>query len=64
MTSIEFGKVCQPLNLQYKDKFGYVPCPDDYLCSQEEYLNTLKSAIETGKEMSEFVEYAGRKRGI
>ena len=27
-------------------------------------MNALKSANETGKEMSEFVEYAGRKRGI
>ncbi len=56
MTSIEFGKICRPYNIKYRELFGHVPCPADYLCSQEEYLNALKTAIETGKEIAEFVE--------
>lgn len=42
MTSIEFGKICQPFNLEYRAIFGYVPCRGDYICNQEEYLEALK----------------------
>jgi len=45
MTSIEFGKKCQPLNKQYKDIFGYVPCRGDYICNQEEYFDALCKSI-------------------
>ena len=46
MTSIEFGKKCRPYNIQYRDMFGYVPCKDDYVCSQEEYFEALIQSIE------------------
>lgn len=55
MTSVEFGKICRPLNREYKDIFGYVPCQADYICSQEEFIDGLKSAIEQKKELSVFV---------
>ena len=41
MDSIEFGKKCRPFNIQYRDLFGYVPCREDYSCSQEEFLEAL-----------------------
>lgn len=56
MTSIEFGKKCQPLNKQYKDIFGYVPCRGDYMCSQDDYFDALTKAVETKQELSSFVK--------
>ena len=38
MNSIEFGKMCRPYNIKYREIFGYVPCKEDYVCSQEEYF--------------------------
>jgi len=55
MNSIEFGKMCQPYNKQYRDLFGYVPCRGDYSCSQEEYFNALQKAIEQGKELDQYL---------
>ena len=52
MNSIEFGKKCRPYNIQYRDIFGYVPCRDDYTCSQDEYFDALLKAIETKCELS------------
>lgn len=56
MNSIEFGKKCRPYNIQYRDIFGYVPCRDDYSCSQDEYFNALLKAIETKCELSTLVQ--------
>lgn len=55
MTSIDFGKKCQPYNLRYRDIFGYVPCRDNYICTQEEYFSALLKAIETKQDISTFV---------
>lgn len=55
MNSIEFGKKCRPYNIQYRDIFGYIPCREDYKCTQEEYFNALIKAIETKTEISTFV---------
>ena len=55
MTSIEFGKKCQPYNIQYKILFGYIPCRGDYICSQEEYFNALLKAIENKQDISTFI---------
>ena len=55
MNSIEFGKKCRPYNIQYRDIFGYVPCRDDYTCSQDEYFDALLKAIETKCELSTIV---------
>ena len=52
MTSIEFGKKCQPYNKQYKELFGYVPCRGDYRCNQDEYFEALLQAINTKQELS------------
>lgn len=55
MNSVEFGKKCRPYNIQYKDIFGYVPCRNDYNCSQDEYFNALLKAIETKCELSTII---------
>lgn len=55
MNSIEFGKKCRPYNIQYRDIFGYIPCREDYKCTQEEYFDALIKAIETKTEISTFV---------
>lgn len=55
MNSIEFGKKCRPYNVQYRDVFGYVPCRDDYNCSQGEYFQALLKAIKTKCELSAIV---------
>ena len=55
MNSIEFGKKCRPYNIQYREIFGYVPCPDNYKCGQDEYFEALLKAIEEKKDISEIV---------
>ena len=60
MNSIEFGKKCRPYNVQYRDVFGYVPCRDDYNCTQDEYFQDLLKAIETKRELSTIVHKKNR----
>lgn len=55
MNSIEFGKKCQPLNIEYRKLFDYVPCRDDYVCTQEEYLEALGRAVSEKKELTVFL---------
>ena len=55
MDSIEFGKKCRPFNIQYRDLFGYVPCREDYSCSQEEFFEALLKSIETKKDINMFL---------
>lgn len=52
MKSIEFSKKCRLYNIQYRDIFGYVPCRNDYSCSQDEYFTALLKAVETKCELS------------
>lgn len=60
MNSIEFNKKCQPFNLEYRDLFGYVPCKDDYICSRDEYLETLMKAVREQKELETFLKKRDR----
>ena len=55
MTSIEFGKKCRSYNMRYRDIFGYVPCSDDYKCSQDEYFDALRKAIEIKEGISTLI---------
>lgn len=55
MNSVEFGKKCRPYNIQYKNIFGYVPCRNNYACSQDAYFNALLKAIETKCELSTII---------
>lgn len=47
--------MCRSYNIKYREIFGYVPCKEDYVCSQEEYFEALKKAIDTGNEISTFL---------
>jgi putative uncharacterized protein (fragment) len=60
MDSIEFGKKCRSYNIQYREIFGYVPCRDDYSCSQNEYFIALLEAIETKSELSNIIPKKNR----
>ena len=66
MTSIEFGKKCQPYNIQYKDIFGYVPCRDDYLCDQNEYFNALLKSINEKQPIETYLTKKNKnyKKGV
>lgn len=61
MNSIEFGKLCRPLNVSYREIFGVVPCRGDYVCTQEEYLAALKKAVEEKKELTNYVKKREKK---
>lgn len=56
MKSIPFGKKCREYNLKYKELFGYVPCRDDYKCTQDDYLAALIKAIESKVELSKIIQ--------
>ena len=55
MNSIEFGKKCRSYNMRYRDIFGYIPCQDDYKCSQDEYFDALRKAIEIKEDISTLI---------
>lgn len=55
MKSIPFGKQCREYNIKYKEIFGYVPCRNDYGCSQDEYLAALIKAIENKIELAAII---------
>lgn len=63
MTSIEFGKLCRPYNKQYRDLFGYVPCPDDYSCNQDEFFKALKQSIEQKVPIDTFLKESAEPYG-
>lgn len=43
---------------RYRDVFGYVPNPDDYIhLSADHFYETLIKSIQTGKELNKFLIY-------
>jgi len=64
VNSIAFGKKCRPFNLKYKEKFGYVPCRNDYLGNQAKYFNALVSAVENNIELSEYIAKKKADTGV
>lgn len=56
MTSIEFNKKCKPFNKQYYELFGYIPCRDDYLCTQNEFYNALMMSVFNKKEIGNYLK--------
>ena len=51
MDMYEFGRRCKPLNKQYLELFGTIPCIQEYACSREEFLTALETAVETKQEI-------------
>lgn len=62
MDMYEFGKLCQPLNKQYKELFGYIPLQTDYSCTREEFLEALSLAISEQKEIFYFLPRLAREQ--
>lgn len=56
MNSIEFWEKCRLYNIKYRELFGYVPCKDDYIGSQEDFYNVLIKAIDSKKDISEYIK--------
>ena len=55
MNSIEFGQICRPLNLAYRDLFGTIPVPSEYACTREQFLDALKQAVNEKKTIETFL---------
>lgn len=62
MDMYEFGKLCQPLNKQYKQLFGYIPHQMDFSCTREEYIEALSSAINEQREIVYFLPGLAREQ--
>ena len=58
LNSIEFGKKCRPLNIEYGKLFGHIPCFRDFKCSQEEYFEALSRAVKEEREIGEYISKA------
>lgn len=51
----EFVRTCQPLNIEYRDMFNYIPDPADYHCTREQFLEALQKAVATKSEIDSFL---------
>lgn len=58
MTQFEFGKACLPLNKKYKELFGIVPTPVDYICNRDQFLDALQKSVTEQKPLSEYLHTA------
>ncbi len=47
MEDMIFNKEKRMLNKLYCEIFGVVPCMQDFDCSREEYIDALKTAIDS-----------------
>ena len=55
MNSIDFSKKCIPYNKQYRDIFGEIPCPEDYVGTQDEFFAALQKSIKENKSIDNFL---------
>ena len=55
MTSKEFTRKCKPYNIKYKEIFDVVPCPQDYVGSQDDFFKALLDAIENKKPIDDYL---------
>jgi len=60
MRSAELNKKCKEYNSKYFDMFGYIPCPWDYVCNNDDFFDALVKAVETKSEIHVFL----KKRNI
>lgn len=51
MDNVTFNKQVRPLNIRYKDTFGHIPRITDYSCTREEYIEALKTSLESKKPL-------------
>ncbi|QTE70073.1 hypothetical protein JRC49_09675 [Clostridiales bacterium FE2011] len=55
MNSIEFGQLCRPFNVAYRDLFGTIPVPSEYACTREQFLKALKQAVSEKKMIETYL---------
>ena len=48
-----FKKSIKNFNIEYKKIFGYIPCIENYSCTQNEYRRALRRAIQDKRDLSE-----------
>ena len=56
MDNKQFNIRIKPLNVEYMQLFGYIPCITDYSCSREEYIRNLERAVEDHRELTSYLE--------
>ena len=50
-----FKNSIRTFNMEYKKIFGYIPCIENYSCTQDEYRDALIRSIQDKKEISEYL---------
>ena len=53
MENSKFNQVIKPLNIRYKEIFGYIPRITDYSCTREDYINALNISVKENKELKQ-----------
>ena len=57
MKNSDFLAIMRKLNLQYREIFGSIPSPADYIIpSQEDYIAALKNAIDSQQLIEAYLE--------
>lgn len=55
MTTKEFKEQKRQLNFEYAKIFGIAPGETKFSCTYEQYIESLKEAIRTGKPLEELL---------
>ena len=60
MDDLTFNKEKRLLNKLYFEKFGVVPCMQEFDCSRDKYIETLKIAISSKTKIEKLLPLAGK----
>ena len=55
MNNEKFNEIIKLKNAEYKNKFGYIPTINEFLCSREQFIEAIERAIETGLDIESFI---------
>ena len=55
MDNIEFGKMCRPFLKEYFSMFGESPSPSDYVCTNNEFLENIKKAVDNKVKIGNYL---------
>ena len=55
MEAKSFKNSIREFNIEYKKIFGYIPCIENYSCTQNEYRSALIKSIQERKELSGYL---------
>lgn len=62
MDNTTFNKLVRPLNIQYRDTFGYIPRIIDYSCTREEYIEAMKVSIQNKNPLESILTIRGHQQ--